>query len=213
MTKFQKKAFERDAKKKSMLSRLSKQQAQLFTLLSARDWHDYRPKINPATEGLLGDRDPEKAWNLVQDWTHHWSGQVSKGDLVSFLSQGFEAHGVDDQPGGYTLVMFSPLADARPRSKKDRELAIRSVFREGKVDEETVKYYLKNNLFLAKTLEQAERQIKTGVKFREKLTHRDSIGTRGHTYGLKLIEQHRRLFDKALKHDRIFMVKFVYLLD
>ncbi len=46
--------------------------------------------------------------------------------------------------------MFLPLADAKPRSKKDRELAIRSVFGEGKVDDETVKYYLKNNLFLAK---------------------------------------------------------------
>ncbi len=213
MTKFQKKAFERNAKKKSMLSRLSKQQAQLFTLLSARDWHDYRPKINPSTEGLLEDRDPEKAWNLVQDWTKHWSGQVSKGGLINFLSSGFEAHDVDEQPGGYTLFMFSPLADATPRSKKDRELAIRSVFGEGKVDDETVKYYLKNNLFLAKSLEQAERQIKTGVKFLEKITHKDSIGTRGYSYGLKLVEQHRRLFDKALKRDRMFMVKFSYLLD
>ena len=118
MTKFQKKAFERDAKKKSMLSRLSKQQAQLFTLLSARDWEDYRPKINQATEGLQEDRDPEKAWSLVQDWTRHWSCQVSKGGLVSFLSQGFEAHDVEDQPGEYTIFMFSPLAHAKPRSKK-----------------------------------------------------------------------------------------------
>jgi hypothetical protein len=213
MTRYQKKAFERDAKKKSMLSRLSKQQAQLFTLLSARDWHDHRPKINPSTEGLLEDRDPEKAWNLVQDWTRHWSGQVSKGGLINFLSSGFEAHDVDEQPGGFTLFMFSPLADAKPRSKKDRELAIRSVFGEGKVDDETVKYYLKNNLFLAKTLEQAERQIKTGVKFLEKITHKDSIGTRGYTYGLRLVEKYRRLFDKALKRDRMFMVKFSYLLD
>jgi hypothetical protein len=213
MTRYQKKAYEREATKKSMLSRLSKQQAQLFTLLSARDWHDYRPKINPSTEGLLEDRDPEKAWNLVQDWTKHWSGQVSKGGLINFLSSGFEAHDVDEQPGGYTLFMFSPLADATPTSKRDRELAIRSVFGEGKVDDETVKYYLKNNLFLAKSLEQAERQIKTGVKFLEKLTQKDSIGTRGYSYGLKLVEQHRRLFDKALKRDRMFMVKFSYLLD
>jgi hypothetical protein len=61
MTKYQKKAYKRDAKKKSMLSRLSKQQAQLFTVISARDWHDYCPKINSSTEGLLEDCDPEKA--------------------------------------------------------------------------------------------------------------------------------------------------------
>jgi hypothetical protein len=87
--------------------------------------------------------------------------------------------------------MFSPLAHAKPTSKRDRELAIRSVFGEGKVNEETVKYYLKNNLFLAKSLEQAERQIKTGVKFFERLTYSNSIGTRGYSYGLKLVEQHR----------------------
>jgi hypothetical protein len=213
MTKYQKKAYERDAKKKSMLSRLSKQQAQLFTLISARDWHDYRPKINSSTEGLLEDRDPEKAWNLVQDWTKHWSGQVSKGGLINFLSSGFEAHDVDEQPGGFTLFMFSPLSDSQPRSKKDRELAIRSVFGEGKVDDDTVKYYMKNNLFLAKTMEQGERQIKTGIKFLEKLTYRDSIGTYGFAYGLRLIERHRRLFDKALNRDRMFIVKFTYLLD
>jgi hypothetical protein len=60
MTKYQKKAYERDANKKSMLSRLSKQQAQIFTLISARDWHDYRPRINSSTEGLLEDRDPRR---------------------------------------------------------------------------------------------------------------------------------------------------------
>jgi hypothetical protein len=65
MTKYQKKAYEREASEKLMLSRLSQQQAQLFTLLSARDCHDYHPKINPSTEGLLEDHDPEKAWNLV----------------------------------------------------------------------------------------------------------------------------------------------------
>jgi hypothetical protein len=213
MTKYQRKAFEREASKKSMLSRLSKQQAQLFTLISARNWRDYRPKINSSTEGLLEDRDPEKAWNLVQDWTKHWSGQVSKGGLINFLSSGFEAHDVDEQPGGFTLFMFSPLSDSAPHSKKDRELAIRSVFGEGKVDDETVRYYMKNNLFLAKTMEQGERQIKTGVKFLERLTYRESIGTGGYAYGLRLIERHRRLFDKALKRDRMFIVKFVYLLD
>lgn len=199
MTKYQKRAYQQDAKKKSILSRLSKQQAQLFTLISARDWHDYRPRINSSTEGLLEDRDPEKAWNLVQDWTKHWSGQVSKGGLINFLSSGFEAHDVDEQPGGFTLFMFSPLSDARPNSKKDREPAIRSVFGEGKVDDDTVKYYMKNNLFLANTMEQGEQQIKTGVKFLEKLTYQDSVGTAGFSYGLRLIERHRRLFDKALK--------------
>jgi hypothetical protein len=109
MTRYQKKAYKQEVMKNSMLSQLSKQQAQLFTLLLARNWHNYRPKINPSTEGLLKDRDPEKAWNLIQDWTKHWSGQVSKGGLINFLSSGFKAHDVNEQPGGYTLFIFSPL--------------------------------------------------------------------------------------------------------
>jgi hypothetical protein len=51
------------------------------------------------------------------------------------------------------------------------------------------------------------------VKFLEKLTQKDSIGMRGYSYGLKLVEQHRRLFDKALKLDQMFTVKVSYLLD
>jgi hypothetical protein len=47
---------------------------------------------------------------------------------------------------------------------------------------------MKNNPFLAKTMEQGERQIKTGVKFLEKLTYRESIGTAGYAYGLRLIK-------------------------
>jgi hypothetical protein len=66
--------------------------------------------------------------------------------------------------------MFSPQADVTPSSKRDWELKIRSFFGEGKVNDEPVKYYLKNNLFLAKSLEQAVRQIKTVVTFLEKLT-------------------------------------------
>ena len=62
-------------------------------------------------------------------------------------------------------------------------------------------------------MEQGERQIKTGIKFLEKLTYRASIGTNGYAYGLKLIERHRRLFDKALNRDRMCIVKFIYLLN
>jgi hypothetical protein len=213
MTKYQKNAYKQEAKKKSMLSRLSKQQAQIFALVTAQDWHNYRSCITSSTKGLLEDRDLDKAWNLVQDWTKHWLGQVSKGGLINFLASGFESHNVDKQPGEFTLFMFSPLSDAKPNSKKDRELAILLVFGEGKVDEDAIEYYMKNRMFLAKTMKQGERQIKTGVKFLEKLTYRGSIGTAGFNYGLKLIKRHHRLFDKALKHNRMFIIKFVYLLD
>ncbi len=138
---------------------------------------------------------------------------MSKGGKINFLASGLKAHNMDKQPDSFMLFMFSLLLDASLNSKKDRELAIRLVFGEGKVDNDTVKYNMKNNLFLANTMEQGERQIKTGVKFLKKLTYRGSTRTVGFAYDLKLIECHQRLFDQALKCNQMFIMKFVYLLD
>jgi hypothetical protein len=86
------------------------------------------------------------------------------------------------------------------------------VFGKGKVNNKTVKYYLKNNVFLTKALKQAERQIKMGeVKFLEKLAHTDNIGTYGYSYGLQLLRMHHHLFDKAIRSDRMFRYDEVQL--
>jgi hypothetical protein len=40
MSKFQKKAYLRDSRKKSMLNRIPEEQVKFILLLSARDWYD-----------------------------------------------------------------------------------------------------------------------------------------------------------------------------
>jgi hypothetical protein len=213
MSRFQRKAYKRDSRKKSMLNRLPEEQVKLYTLLSARDWHDTNPKINSFTEDLLSDRDPERAWNHLETVSRDWPGEVSKTGLIHFLSKGFRASDVDESPGGFTAFMFSSVDVDKKISRKDRELAIRSVFGEDTVTDEVVRYYAKNDLFLAASYEDAKNQLRTCLKCLEKLTHRDSIGTDGYSYGIDLLSKHRRKFMKESRRDPQIYIKFVYMLD
>ena len=213
MNRFQKKAYKRDSRKKSMLNRLPEEQVKLYTLLSARDWHDRRPKMNSFTEDLLSDRDPERAWNHLETISRDWPGEVSKTGLIHFLSRGFRASDVDESPGGFTAFMFSSVDVDKKVSRKDRELAIRSVFGEDTVTDEVVRYYAKNDLFLAASYEDTKNQLRTCLKCLEKLTYRGSIGTAGYSYGIDLLSKHRRKFMKESKRDPQIYIKFVYMLD
>ena len=213
MNKFQKKAYKRDSQKKSMLNRLPEEQVKLYTLLSAQDWHDRRPKMNSFTEDLLSDRDPERAWNHLETISRDWPGEVSKTGLIHFLSKGFRASDVDESPGGFTAFMFSSVDVDKKVSRKDRELAIRSVFGEDTVTDEVVRYYAKNDLFLASSYEDTKNQLRTCLKCLEKLTYKGSIGTAGYSYGIDLLSRHRRKFMKESKRDPQIYIKFVYMLD
>lgn len=213
MSKFQKKAYQRESRKKSMLNRLPEEQVKLYSLLSAKDWHDTKPRINSFTEDLLSDRDPERAWNHLETVSRDWPGEISKTGLVHFLSKGFRASDVDESPGGFTAFMFSSVDIDRKVSRKDRELAIRSVFGEDTVTDEVVRYYAKNDLFLASSYEDAKNQLRTCLKCLEKLTYKKSIGTHGYSYGIDLLSKHRRKFMKESRRDSQIYIKFVYMLD
>jgi hypothetical protein len=63
------KSIEREDLEKSMLSRLSGEAADLFILLSAKDWNDGRPRIHSFARKLLADKDMMKAVNLVTSET------------------------------------------------------------------------------------------------------------------------------------------------
>jgi hypothetical protein len=208
MNKFQRDSYyKRESKKKSMLNRLPDEQVKLYTLLSARDWYDTKPRINNFTEDLLSDRDPERAWNQIETVSRDWPGEVSKTGLIHFLSKGFRASDVDESPGGFTAFMFSSIDIDKKVSRKDRELAIRSVFGEDVVTDEVVKYYAKNDLFLAASYEDAKNQLRTCLKCLEKLTYKKSIGT------VDLLSKHRRKFMKEARRDPQIFIKLVYMLD
>jgi hypothetical protein len=116
MTSAALKRDKREDKRKSMLSRLSPEAARLFSLLSAQDWHDKDPKLNPFMRQLVSDKDSLRALGIMQTQTKKWSGQVSEKGLMGFFSSGFAARDIDEQPGGFTVFMFRPVSVHRPKS-------------------------------------------------------------------------------------------------
>jgi hypothetical protein len=108
MTENQVKETERETKKRSMTSHLSIEAVGMFTLLSAKDWSDEKPKINLFTEKLTEDKDAMKALNLISSCTREWKGIVSEKGLTQFFTMGYAALDVSIQPGGFTIFKYKP---------------------------------------------------------------------------------------------------------
>jgi hypothetical protein len=100
------KKMDSDLMEKSVLGSLPERQKDLFTLLSARDYGDYKPKINKNADRLLKSKNPEKQYNLISDWSRKWKGMISKPGCTRFLSTGYASL---ENPGGFTIYMFSPF--------------------------------------------------------------------------------------------------------
>ena len=103
LTRGQLEASERERKKSSVLSRLSRRQTFLFDALSASDWRDKNPKRTKEADMILEDRDVERNWNLLIDLTEKWPGGVSKPAFIQFLTKGFISQ---ERPGGFTAFMY-----------------------------------------------------------------------------------------------------------
>jgi hypothetical protein len=125
------KSIEREDLKKSMLSQLSGEAADLFILLSLNDWDDDRPRIHSFARQLLADKDMMKAVNIVTLETRAWRGSVSSRGLTQFLSTGYTTTDVNIQPGGFTIFIFRPKTTSTSISRSTVEQNIRSMFGDG----------------------------------------------------------------------------------
>jgi hypothetical protein len=213
MTASQLKKDSRDEKKKSMLSRLSPEAAKLFDLLAARDWTDEHPKMSKSMKDLVSDRDSQRAIAIIKTQTKRWSGVVSEKGLLGFFANGFAAAEIQESPGGFTIFMFKPITAIHTKDKKARQQQVRSMFGSTELDEDAIKYYAENDFYLAETLEGLEEQIYTCIKCLEKFTERRGIATEGFEHGLRMLQDRKRIFHHLLGMDRLFLVKFAYLLD
>ena len=214
MTENQLKETERETKKRSMTSRLSIEASDMFTLLSAKDWSDKKPKINLFTEKLTEDKDAMKALNLIAFCTREWKGVVSEKGLTQFFTTGYAALDVSIQPGGFTIFMFKPrIAGIQATSSVTLQQGIRSLFGDTKINEDTVRYFARHKYYLADSLESLEIQLETCVKFLDLLTAKGGIASAGYTEGLYLIKSNRSAFYTLFAHDPLLGVKIAYLLD
>jgi hypothetical protein len=162
---------------------------------------------------VLEDRDSQRALAIIKTQTKRWSGLVSKKGLLGFFANGFAANEIQESPGGFTIFMFRPITATHTKDKKGRQQQVRSMFGSTELDNEAVKYYAKNDFYLAETLEGLEEQIYTCIKCLEKFTERQGIATEGFEHGLRMLQDKKRIFHHLLSMDRLFPVKFAYLLD
>jgi hypothetical protein len=93
------------------------------------------------------------------------------------------------------------------------EETIRSTLGEGKATEAMIKSYAKQDWYLPKTVADANIQLSTCRRFLEKLTCEGSIAVQGYKRGERLLEKHTQIFEKAILTDRLYLVKFLHLLD
>ena len=202
----------KEDKKKSMLSRLLPEAAKLFDLLSAKDWSNSRPKMNPFMKDLCSDKDSQRALRIMRTATKKWSSLVSEKGLLAFFANGFAATEIQESPGGFTIFMFRPITAPRPTSRKDRRQQVKSMFGSTELDDEAIKYYAESNFFLRVTLTDLEEQIYTALKCLELFAVREGIAAEGFEHGLRMIQKFRRLFKNFLPIDSLFAIKFAYLL-
>jgi hypothetical protein len=161
MTASQLKRDSRDEKKKSMLSRLSPEAGKLFDLLAARYWDDENPQMSRSMKDLVSDRDSQRALAIIKTETKQWSSLVSKKGLLGFFANGFAANEIQESPGGFTIFMFKPITATHTKDNKGRQQQVRSMFGSTKLHEDAIKYYAKNDFYLAETLKDS----------RDKFTH------------------------------------------
>jgi hypothetical protein len=196
-----------------MLSRYSPEQAALFKLISATDWDDEDPVINPFTTKLIEDKDLNKAVDTIASETRRWTGQVSSRQLASFLSGGFAAPDITKSPGGFTAFMFRPKSAEMARNPEEERNAIRSMFGDAKLDEASIKFYSKKDFYLAGNLPELEEQLHTTIKFLNLLTYEGGIASEGYTFGLRFLSENRPVFLQVIEKSPLFCTEFIYHLD
>jgi hypothetical protein len=109
--------------------------------------------------------------------------------------------------------MFKPITATHTKDKKGRQQQVRSMFRSTALNNKAIKYYAKNDFYLAKNLKGLKEQIYTCIKCLKKFTGRNGIATKGFEHKLKMLQDHKQIFHHLFRMDRLFPVKFAYLLD
>ena len=213
MTESQLKRDQKAEKNKSMFARLSPEAGSLFKLLSARDWNDRDPKLPSLTKKILEDRDSNRTLGVVKSLSKRWTGKVSEKGFLLFLANGYQADDITEAPGGFSVFSFSPLDNVKSSDNNTNIHQVRSMFGSTELNEESIKYFAKRDLYLADSLAGLEEQVYTCIKCLEMLTRRGGIASEGYVYGFDMLSRHKREFLALLRMDPLFPVKFAYLLD
>jgi hypothetical protein len=94
-----------------------------------------------------------------------------------FLAKGYAAPDSNYIPGVFTAFLFRQKLAAFLQNPEEELNAIRAMFGDNKLEDESVKYFAKQDFFLARNLPELEEQLRTTLYFLTLLTRSNSIGT------------------------------------
>jgi len=206
----------KDKGKDSLLKSWTESNKKLFKILSAKGFKEKGlRKLTPFSARLTKTKGIHRACQLVQEEARerHWSGDILKGALAKFLSQGFRASDITRSPGGLTVFMSAPLGFEQEVSKEQIAQRLRETFGDEKLGDELVKEYSSDRFYLPKSVDEARQQLAVIVDFLDCLTGYKSVASETYSYGADYLKRHARRAIQAAAGDSLFPTKFLYLLD
>jgi hypothetical protein len=206
----------KDDTTKSALSRLAPDQAALFSLLTAPNFEtDGTPDLNAFTSKLTESRDPMRSINMVRQETRLWGGSISDKSLLQFLSSGYLAPDMNQEPDGLTSLGFVPHHERHKFEDKNNIATdnMRAMFGEKTFDEDSIKRYTKKQFFLPNRIEDWSIQLIATARFIDLLTCEDGIASEAYRTAQDLYEQNEQTFRAVFQADKLMGVKILHFLD
>jgi hypothetical protein len=87
------------------------------------------------------------------------------------------------------------------------------MFGDGKLNDDTIKYFAKHEFYLADSVESLEIQLDTCVEFLDLMTVHKGIASEGFARGLRYLKTYRSAFQNMQAADHLFVVRVAYFLD
>ena len=142
-----------------------------------------------------------------------WSGCILKSGLSEFMKRGPMAEDVHEAPSGFSVLFFHHSAYSEGDDDSHSMQALREAYGDGEMPDDLVKAFSKLHIFVPTCTFRAGEQIKAAIQFLETICGERTIATGGYRHGLRLLEEHRRLFEREAEKDKMFLFNYLYLLD
>lgn len=201
----------------SLLGDWTEKDKKLFELLSATNWdQEGVPELNKFAKSLVtGKRKVTRGIRLIQleAEERHWQGAVITSGLSKFLREGFRAEDIVEAPGGISPFSCQPASFVSVRTAEEEKQFMQDNFGNGKLNDEVLDALAKKVWFIPSSMLEATDMIETLIGLLDLLTNTNSIASEGYRFGLTTMKKHKRMFAIAEQKDKMFWVKFIYLMD
>ena len=208
-----KSSLEKKEEKKKAISKWLPSGVFLFKILSAEDgWNTTGvPELTDFALKLI-DHKIFGATQFIraQKKSLKWSGGLLKPGVGEFLKRGFISEDIQVGPSGFSVLFFHPSCYADTDSKEFSIQQLNESFGDGKLPEEMMKTFSRLQIWVPQTVQDAEEQVDTAIRFLKSLCGESTIATGGYEAGLKQLSENRRLFRSK---GTMFLLNYMYMLD